>query len=64
MSVGYPPIAGRFAGRTVVVAGAASGIGLATARRFWAEGASVVCVDRNGGALRELAQSSDLHVDV
>lgn len=35
----------RLAGRVVVVTGAGSGIGLATARRLRAEGALVVCVD-------------------
>jgi NAD(P)-dependent dehydrogenase (short-subunit alcohol dehydrogenase family) len=37
----------RFQGKTVVVTGAASGIGRAAARRFGAEGASVFCIDRN-----------------
>ena len=40
----------RFAGRCVVVTGAASGIGLETARRFAAEGANVAMVDRDGPA--------------
>jgi NAD(P)-dependent dehydrogenase (short-subunit alcohol dehydrogenase family) len=37
----------RFEGKTVVVTGAASGIGLATAERFGSEGARVVIADRD-----------------
>jgi NAD(P)-dependent dehydrogenase (short-subunit alcohol dehydrogenase family) len=43
----------RFEDRTVVVTGAASGIGRATAIRFGSEGAHVACLDVNeAGALR------------
>jgi NAD(P)-dependent dehydrogenase (short-subunit alcohol dehydrogenase family) len=38
-------VPGRLEGKNAVVTGAGSGIGLATARRFAAEGAQVVCVD-------------------
>jgi meso-butanediol dehydrogenase / (S,S)-butanediol dehydrogenase / diacetyl reductase len=37
----------RFAGRVAIVTGAASGIGLATAKRFGTEGARVVLADLN-----------------
>jgi len=37
---------GRLAGRAAIITGAASGIGRASARRFAAEGARVVCFDR------------------
>lgn len=40
-----------YEGRTVLVTGAASGIGLATARRFHAAGARIVAVDVDAGAL-------------
>lgn len=44
-----------FAGKTVLVTGAASGIGRATAIRFAAEGAKVVIGDRNVAGLEETA---------
>ena len=37
----------RFEGKSVIVTGAASGIGLATATRFGREGARVVVADLN-----------------
>lgn len=45
----------RFEGKVVIVTGAASGIGEATARRFSSEGAKVVLVDRAGKALEKVA---------
>jgi len=44
----------RFAGKTAVVTGGASGIGLAILRRLHAEGASVVCADVNADRLHAL----------
>jgi len=49
----------RFAGQTVLVTGAGSGIGAATARRFATEAASLVVVDQNGAKLRDTAQTLD-----
>jgi len=46
-------------GRDAVITGAGSGIGLATARRFTAEGAVVVAVDVNQAALDAVAGEID-----
>ena len=40
-----------FAGKTIVVTGAGSGIGRATANIFAREGANVVCADLNEGCV-------------
>jgi NAD(P)-dependent dehydrogenase (short-subunit alcohol dehydrogenase family) len=45
----------RFEGKVAVVTGAAGGIGLATARRFAAEGARVTLVDLDAAKLEALA---------
>lgn len=48
------PVEGRFEGQTVVVTGAGSGIGRATALRIAKEGARVVAADFNEDALKAL----------
>ncbi len=50
-------MAGRLAGRLVLISGASAGIGRATALRFIAEGARVIGLARNGRALEDLAVS-------
>lgn len=45
----------RFTGKTVIVTGASSGIGAATARRFGREGANVVLVSRTQSKLDAVA---------
>jgi NAD(P)-dependent dehydrogenase (short-subunit alcohol dehydrogenase family) len=47
----------RFAGKSVLVTGAASGIGLAAARAFAAEGARLVLADLNGAGAETAAAS-------
>ncbi len=47
----------RLQARIALITGAASGIGLATARRFAAEGATVILADRNGDALSDARAS-------
>ena len=49
---------GRLADRVALITGAASGIGLATAQRFLAEGARVAAADLNGAGLQ--AEFSEL----
>ena len=46
-----------FHGKTIVITGAASGIGRATALIFAREGANVVCADVNAAGLRETAEA-------
>jgi len=49
-------MAGRLGGKTALISGAASGLGLAMARRFVSEGARVLLTDINGeGAAKEAA---------
>jgi NAD(P)-dependent dehydrogenase (short-subunit alcohol dehydrogenase family) len=49
------PSGGRLDGKVAVVTGAGSGIGLASARRMAAEGATVVCADIDGAAAERTA---------
>jgi NAD(P)-dependent dehydrogenase (short-subunit alcohol dehydrogenase family) len=50
-------MSGLLTRRRILVTGGAKGIGLATVRRFVAEGAHVVVLDRDAAALKVLAQS-------
>ncbi len=53
---------GRMTGRRVIVTGGASGIGLAAARRFLAEGAEVALLDRREEALASAGLAGALSV--
>jgi 3-oxoacyl-[acyl-carrier protein] reductase len=50
-----PKTPGYFAGKTIIITGAASGIGRATALIFAREGANVVCADINGDGVKDTA---------
>ncbi|SER69479.1 SDR family NAD(P)-dependent oxidoreductase [Sphingobium sp. YR768] len=52
---------GRVAGRRIIVTGAASGIGLATARLLAREGATLSLLDRDKAALAEIAGELRAH---
>ncbi|MET4705480.1 3-oxoacyl-ACP reductase [Frigoribacterium sp. UYMn621] len=67
MAVAKIDLTQRLAGKVAVVTGGASGIGLATARRFAAEGAAVVIADFNpaaGGAAAMEVEGLFVQVDV
>ncbi len=49
----------RFDGKTIIVTGAGSGIGKATAERFAAEGANVVLAGRRARKLQDVADALD-----
>jgi NAD(P)-dependent dehydrogenase (short-subunit alcohol dehydrogenase family) len=62
-----PETSGRLSGKVAVVTGAGSGIGLATVRRFAAEGARVVCADldeASGSAAAAAIDGTFIAVDV
>lgn len=52
----------RLRNRRIVITGAASGIGMATARLFAAEGAALTLLDRNAQGLHALAREMQAHV--
>ena len=54
----------QFAGKVVIITGAAGGIGGATARRFAEEGAITVLVDRDAGDDDDLSSELLAHCHV
>jgi meso-butanediol dehydrogenase/(S,S)-butanediol dehydrogenase/diacetyl reductase len=54
----FTPATGRFAGRVIIVTGAASGIGLATAHRLYDEGSMLVLADIDQARLDAVASVS------
>ncbi|MFD7108209.1 3-oxoacyl-ACP reductase [Streptomyces celluloflavus] len=66
-SAGATPVCRRLVGRTAVITGAGSGIGLAATRRLASEGANVVCADIDaaaGKAAAEAVSGTFVQVDV
>lgn len=57
-----PAPTGRLRGRRILITGAASGIGRATAQLFAAEGAALVLLDRDAAGLAEIARETHAHV--
>ncbi|MHA6723633.1 SDR family NAD(P)-dependent oxidoreductase [Sphingomonas sp. RS2018] len=67
MTASTTPYAGRFAGRTAIITGGASGLGRAVAERIVAEGGRVSLWDLNGAletARGELGGAHGVNVDV
>ncbi|WP_431284519.1 SDR family NAD(P)-dependent oxidoreductase [Humitalea sp. 24SJ18S-53] len=62
MSEAHPGKTRRLAGRRILISGAASGIGRATAQLFAAEGAALALLDRNADGLAQVAAETGGHV--